>query len=400
MNKKFKKGSIYTGNIKFIKSDYVFVNLGNADCYVPRNEICYKYISNCQSVVKQNQIVNVLIEESTTTNIRGSIKKTKDLFQNHKYEAGQEVDYQVYEVNKDYLLVNAGEVPAYIHRSDALWYHSDSLNEKFSVGDCGVATILSIDSFKGRMNLSLKLNSPHPLEVFKSKYAIGDIVEGKIHKFIDKYSLFSVDLPEGAKGGLKVLINDPAMKKGTPVRVVIEALEEPEIHLGFADKKSTVLETTQKKKIRLNKLREELLATLKHSKLSRVRELVEGLCEYDGSGVVRFVNCDDYKPEQVELLKEFIELHNSVLEADLQFFSPYKKKPRNSEYERKVETYVDSQRFVEPKEFIDIAKTSFYEGSLEDIKESIRLNEAIKLVESLGAKSQDVIFDMLSSRIL
>jgi 4-hydroxy-3-methylbut-2-enyl diphosphate reductase len=76
--------------------------------------------------------------------------------------------------------VDLGGVDGMVHTSELSWKRIKSPAEVVSIGDEITVTVKSFDAEKKRISLAYKTDDTNPWTIFKTNYAVGDIVSVKI----------------------------------------------------------------------------------------------------------------------------------------------------------------------------------------------------------------------------
>lgn len=162
-----------------------------------------------------------------------------------KYPAGALVEGEVKSVTDFGIFVDIGEgIDGLIHISDISWNKKLAHpNERFKKGDKLKAMVLSIDKETEKFSLGIKQLEKDPWETAKTKYKVGEGIEGKITKVTD-FGAF-VELEEGLEGLVYVSeladqrVEKPSdiVKIGDMVRAEVISLDTRERRIGLSIKK-------------------------------------------------------------------------------------------------------------------------------------------------------------------
>lgn len=100
---------------------------------------------------------------------------------------------------KDYgVFVDIGGITGLVHVSELSWNRRDNIEKIFNLEQEVDVQVISYDSEKDRLSLSIKSLVPNPWELFMEKTQIGDIVEGEV-KNIKDYGVF-ISIEDGIDG--------------------------------------------------------------------------------------------------------------------------------------------------------------------------------------------------------
>ncbi|MBE6584402.1 MAG: S1 RNA-binding domain-containing protein [Ruminococcaceae bacterium] len=95
-------------------------------------------------------------------------------------EEGKQYTGKVRSITSFGAFVDLGGVDGMVHTSELSWKRIKSPAEVVSVGDELTVTVKSFDAEKKRVSLGYKTEETNPWNIFKSNYAVGDIVTVKI----------------------------------------------------------------------------------------------------------------------------------------------------------------------------------------------------------------------------
>lgn len=162
-----------------------------------------------------------------------------------KFPAGKIIEGEVKSVTDFGIFVDIGEgIDGLVHISDISWNKKLAHpNERFKKGDKLKAMVLSIDKETEKFSLGIKQLEKDPWETAKSKYKVGEAIEGKVTKVTD-FGAF-VELEEGIEGLVYVSeLSDQRVEKpsdvvkvGDMVRAEVISLDTKERRIGLSMKK-------------------------------------------------------------------------------------------------------------------------------------------------------------------
>jgi small subunit ribosomal protein S1 len=120
--------------------------------------------------------------------------------------------------------VDLGGVDGLVHVSELAWYRVNHPREVVQIGDEVQVYVLRVDREKQRISLSRKKLLPNPWSLVEERYAVGQLVEGRIIRIVD-YGAF-IELEPGVEGLLHV-----SQISRTSVTDPREVVTEGETHL-------------------------------------------------------------------------------------------------------------------------------------------------------------------------
>ena len=136
--------------------------------------------------------------------------------------------------------VDLGGIDGLLHISEISWGKLKHPKEVLQIGDRVKVKILSMNEEKGKISLGLKQTTPEPWSVINEKYAVGQIVEGKVVQ-IKEYGAF-IELEPGLDG--LVHISEVANKRVSDIA--------EELQLGQAVEAKILDIDTERKRISLS----------------------------------------------------------------------------------------------------------------------------------------------------
>ncbi|MFW6068169.1 MAG: 30S ribosomal protein S1 [Chloroflexota bacterium] len=120
--------------------------------------------------------------------------------------------------------VDLGGADGLIHVSELAWHRVDHPRDVVSMGEELDVSVLKIDRERERISLSRKQLQPNPWTTVEEKYAVGDLVEGRIIRIVD-YGAF-VEVEPGIEGLLH-----SSQIGGANVDSPHDVLQDDETHL-------------------------------------------------------------------------------------------------------------------------------------------------------------------------
>lgn len=161
-----------------------------------------------------------------------------------KYPVGTIIDGEVKSVTDFGVFIDIGMgIDGLVHVSDIAWTKKFAHpSEKFKKGDHVRAVVLGIDKASEKFSLGIKQLERDPWENIKSRYRVGQAVEGMVTKLTD-FGAF-VELEEGVEGLIYVSeladhrVEKPAdvLKVDDKIRAEILSIEPKERRIGLSIK--------------------------------------------------------------------------------------------------------------------------------------------------------------------
>nr|AAQ75180.1 30S ribosomal protein S1 [Alvinella pompejana epibiont 7G3] len=225
--------AVVLGTVKKITSYGMFVDVGGLDGLVHYSKISHKGPVNPAKHFKEGDEVNVVAIDfdKKKKHLSLSIKDaTPDPWEDidKSLRRGDSVSVEVSNIEPYGAFVDLGnDLEAFLHVSEISWdknvkHPKDYLN----IGDKLDVEVIEIDKSKRKLRVSRKTLLPKPIEIFASKYRVGDIVKGKISSITDFGAFVKIDDIEGLIHNQEVSWDKSAtaknsLKKGDEVEAKI-----------------------------------------------------------------------------------------------------------------------------------------------------------------------------------
>ena len=156
----------------------------------------------------------------------------KELFE--RIAAGDVVEGTVKNVTDFGAFIDLGGADGLLHISEMSWGHVENPKKVFKVGE--TLTVLIKDISGDKIALSLKFENQNPWLTAAEKYAVGNVVEGKVARMTD-FGAF-VELEPGVDALLHVSqISHNHVDKPADILKVGQAIEAKVVDFNEADKK-------------------------------------------------------------------------------------------------------------------------------------------------------------------
>ncbi|MDD3850884.1 MAG: S1 RNA-binding domain-containing protein [Firmicutes bacterium] len=94
--------------------------------------------------------------------------------------------------------MDVGGIDGLVHISEMSWNRIGHPSEVLETGQSVEVLVLGVEPENERISLSLKQTKPHPWDNIEGKYAVGEIITGKIVRLVD-FGAF-VELEPGVEG--------------------------------------------------------------------------------------------------------------------------------------------------------------------------------------------------------
>ena len=247
INEAYENGKVL--NVKIVRqvNGGVIAAFKEVSGFIPLSQLSDKFVENAEEFIGQTMDIKVT---------RVDVKKNRAVF-SHKAVMVEERQQKLAEVWNglsvddvvegtvmrftDYgAFVDLGGIDGLLHISEISWGKLKHPKEVLQIGDKVKVMILSMNEEKGKISLGLKQTTPEPWTVINEKYAVDQVVEGKVVQ-IKEYGAF-IELEPGLDG--LVHISEVANKR---VSNIAEDLE-----LGQAVEAKILEIDTERKRISLS----------------------------------------------------------------------------------------------------------------------------------------------------
>ena len=247
INEAYESGKVLTVKIVRQVNGGVIAAYKEVSGFIPLSQLSDKFVENAEEFIGQTMNIKVT---------RVDLKKNRAVF-SHKAVMVEERQQKLAEIwnglNVDDVVegtvmrftdygafVDLGGIDGLLHISEISWGKLKHPKEVLQIGDKVKVMILSMNEEKGKISLGLKQTTPEPWTVISEKYAVDQIVEGKVVQ-IKEYGAF-IELEPGLDG--LVHISEVANKRVTSIA--------EELELGQAVEAKILEIDTERKRISLS----------------------------------------------------------------------------------------------------------------------------------------------------
>lgn len=228
--------------------------------FIPASHVALRYVDDLNGYIGQEMEVRVIEFNKSKNRVvlsRKILEKARAAEQKEKIwstlEKGQEINGVVKRLTNFGAFVDIGGVDGLIHISDLSWGRIKHPSEAVKEEDNVKVVVLDLNKEKGKISLGLKQTMHHPWKNIAEKYAVGDIVEGKVANLV-AFGAF-VELEPGLDGLVHISqisnehITKPSEKLeiGQMVKVKITEIKEDDKKLSLSIKEAENKESTETK---------------------------------------------------------------------------------------------------------------------------------------------------------
>ena len=239
------EGEKRAGVVKRLVDYGAFIDIGGVDGLAHISDLSWDHIKNPADVLSVGQEVEVLVKafDPETKRISLSIKDTvRDPWfdKAEKYPVGSYVKGKIVKLTDFGAFIDLGGVDGLLHISEMSWGRTENPKKVYKIGDSVKCFIKEINGDK--IALSVKYPDQNPWNDASTKYAVGNVVTGKVARMTD-FGAF-VQLEDGIDALLHVSqisrehINKPedVLKIGQEITAKVVDLNEAEKKISLSMK--------------------------------------------------------------------------------------------------------------------------------------------------------------------
>ncbi|HAG03940.1 MAG TPA: bifunctional 4-hydroxy-3-methylbut-2-enyl diphosphate reductase/30S ribosomal protein S1 [Lachnospiraceae bacterium] len=201
----YNNGETVHGKVTSTTKGGLLASVNEVSVFIPSSQISNRYVEDLSQFVGNEYDFEVLeCDRSKRRFVVGRKalvqkeieEKKKEVFS--KLSIGDRVKGTVSRIVDFGAFVDLGGVDGLIHISELSWGRVKKVSDVLSVGDEVEVTVLDLNEEKGKISLSLKDEANNPWNNAADKYAVGNIVKGKVVRMVS-FGAF-VELEDGIDG--------------------------------------------------------------------------------------------------------------------------------------------------------------------------------------------------------
>lgn len=269
----FNNGTPVTGKVTEQVKGGLIALVNGARVFVPSSQISNRYVEDLSAFIGKEFDFEVLEFDKSKRRIvvgrKALAQKEIDAKKAEVFASinvGDKIEGKVSRIVDFGAFVDLGGVDGLIHISEMSWGRVKKVTDVLSVGDNVTVTVLDVNPEKGKISLSLKDLNADPWKDAETKYAVGNVVSGKVVRMVP-FGAF-VELEEGVDGLVHIS------------QIAYKHVEKPEDELTIGQEiqaKVTELDL-EAKKISLS-IKETLEKPAKAPKAEEAEETAETVAE-------------------------------------------------------------------------------------------------------------------------
>ncbi|HOB15496.1 MAG TPA: S1 RNA-binding domain-containing protein [Defluviitoga sp.] len=200
VEEKYPVGSIVKGVVtKIFPFGFTVEIEEGVEGLVHESQIFWGRRGRIENVVKVGDIVSVKVLEIDKNKRKMNLSyklALGDPWENieEKYSEGTIVEGVVEKILENGAIIKVKEgLTGFLHVSELSWNFIDNVNNYLKEGNTVMVKILSIDKDNRKMRLSVRKSTENPWKKVIKEIKPGDIVKGKITRFVDRGAIVLVD---------------------------------------------------------------------------------------------------------------------------------------------------------------------------------------------------------------
>ena len=205
----YGEGSIIKGLMKHRVKGGIIIDLNGVEAFLPGSQIDIGPVKNMDEFIGKEYDLKILKINQDRKNI---VVSRRELLEESRKDRRSALlkEMEVGQIRKGIVknitdfgaFIDLGGVDGLLHITDMSWSRISHPSEMLELGQEIEVMILDIDFEKERVSLGLKQKSKNPWDEVESKYAVGNIVKGRIVNIMP-YGAF-VEIEQGVEGLIHV----------------------------------------------------------------------------------------------------------------------------------------------------------------------------------------------------
>ena len=205
----YGEGSIIKGLMKHRVKGGIIIDLNGVEAFLPGSQIDIGPVKNMDEFIGKEYDLKILKINQDRKNI---VVSRRELLEESRKDRRSALlkEMEVGQIRKGIVknitdfgaFIDLGGVDGLLHITDMSWGRISHPSEMLELGQEIEVMILDLDFEKERVSLGLKQKSKNPWDEVESKYAVGNIVKGRIVNIMP-YGAF-VEIEQGVEGLIHV----------------------------------------------------------------------------------------------------------------------------------------------------------------------------------------------------
>ncbi len=205
----YGEGSVIRGLMKHRVKGGIIIDLNGVEAFLPGSQIDIGPVKNMDEYIGKEYDLKILKINQDRKNI---VVSRRELLEESRKDRRSALlkEMQVGQIRKGVVknitdfgaFIDLGGVDGLLHITDMSWGRISHPSEMLEIGQEVEVMILDIDFEKERVSLGLKQKTRNPWDEVESKYAVGNVVKGRIVNIMP-YGAF-VEIEQGVEGLIHV----------------------------------------------------------------------------------------------------------------------------------------------------------------------------------------------------
>lgn len=239
----FKSGEEVTAKVSLVLAGGLVMIIDEVRVFIPASLVSDRYINDL-SEFKDQELTFIISEFNTKKgriigNRRILLEKEKKANQAEAFKTiavGDVMQGTVKNITDYGVFVNLDGIDGLVHISELSWGRVKSPKEVVKVNDEVRVRVISVNEEKRKISLSMKFDDENPWNDAENKYAVGNVVSGRVARMTD-FGAF-IELEEGVDALLHVSqISVKHVEKPSDVLKVNQVVEAKVTDLNLKEKK-------------------------------------------------------------------------------------------------------------------------------------------------------------------
>jgi len=239
----YKSSEEVTAKVSLVLAGGLVVIIDEVRVFIPASLVSDSYVSDL-SEFKDQELTFIISEFNTKKgriigNRRILLEKEKSSMQVEAFktlEVGAVLEGTVKNITDYGVFVNLNGVDGLVHISELSWGRVKSPKEVVKVNETVKVRVISINQEKKKVSLSMKFDNENPWNTAAEKYAVGNVVSGRVARMTD-FGAF-IELEEGVDALLHVSqISIKHVEKPSDALTINQVVEAKVTDLNLDEKK-------------------------------------------------------------------------------------------------------------------------------------------------------------------
>lgn len=182
-----EEGTVLEGVVLNVVKGGILVSSNGSKVFIPASQATLRRDDKLEELLKKTVQFKILEVNEQRGRAVGSIKavtkEQRDVAEKKFWEevkVGDTFKGEVKSITSYGAFVDLGGIDGMVHISELSWSRIKHPSEVVKVGDMLEVYVKDLDSEKNRISLGYKKTEDNPWEIFKNKYAVGDVVKATV----------------------------------------------------------------------------------------------------------------------------------------------------------------------------------------------------------------------------